>query len=102
MILQREVEGLRDGTDGEQDPPPRPVPTRVALDDDGGSAQPFVLEPLQPTPNRLLNHDCGSSELICPQFLQICHLACTEKDLGTSKLELVWILFKSIKETTFN
>lgn len=85
-----------------QDPPPCQVPTCVALDDYCSLSEPFVPDPLQPTPHCLLNHDCGSSELICSQFLQISHLACTEKDLGMPKLELVWILFKNIKETTFN
>lgn len=59
----------------------------------------MILQLLQPAPDCLLDHDGGFPELVCPQLLQVGHLACPEENLGAAKLELVWILYEVGRKT---
>lgn len=68
------------------------VSSDVSLDDDGGLFHAQVFLALQPAADRFLDADAGSSQFIGPEFFQIRHLTCSEKDLRLPKLVLILIL----------
>lgn len=70
------------------------VSTAISLQVDGRLPDLLVADPLQPASHRLLDLDAGGAELVCPQLLQVGHLARPEEDLGLTKLELVWVLVR--------
>ena len=62
------------------------------LDGDGSVAFAQILLACQPTADGFLDADAGSTQLVCPQLLQVSDLASPEEDLGLTKLVFILIL----------
>lgn len=73
------------------------VPSDMSLDGDGSLPHPHVLLPHQPAPDRLLDADTGSSQLICPYFFQVGYLTSPKKYFCLTKLVLILVLFSKVK-----
>lgn len=74
------------------DSPAGLVTSGEALDCNCSAAFAQILLTSQPTTDGFLDADAGSSQLVCPEFLEVCNLASPKEDLGFTKLVFILIL----------
>lgn len=68
------------------------VSSRKPLNGNCSIAHAQILLARQPAADGFLDADTCSTQLVCPQLLQVSHLASPEEDFGLSKLVLVLVL----------